>query len=236
VIDRHLADIGAGTAPACRIYGHIARDGRSAVLLRRGPTRQVQLIRWWLGSDTFEPGQWLKGRIYERRCDLSPDGALLCYFAQNFGRAPGSWTAISRPPYLTALAMWAKGDCWGGGGLFQSRSHVRLTHRPGGEFRLYPGYRLAKTFRVEPLGDHSGWGENDPIERIRLLRDGWRVTQNAHASVPPRFQRDAFDLPELLSRQCPARADLNLFRILRGFDRPDGPFYQYDHAVLPTRQ
>ena len=65
--------------------------------------------------------QWLKGRIYERRCDISPDGKHLIYFAMN-GRwreeAKGSWTAISRALYLTVLTLLAKGDCWHGGGLF----------------------------------------------------------------------------------------------------------------------
>ncbi len=71
----------APTEPACRVYAILARDGRSAVVFRRGPSRQVLVLRWWLGDDRIEPGQWLKGRIYERRCDLSPDGDLLIYFA-----------------------------------------------------------------------------------------------------------------------------------------------------------
>ena len=57
-------------------------------------------------------GQWFKGRIYEKRCDLSPDGTKLIYFAQkintrtlNDPKYSYAWTAISRPPYLTALAL-----------------------------------------------------------------------------------------------------------------------------------
>jgi hypothetical protein len=42
------------------------------------------LIKWHLKSDTFEIGQWFKGRIYERRCDLSPSGELLAYFAAKY--------------------------------------------------------------------------------------------------------------------------------------------------------
>ena len=30
----------------------------------------------------------------------------------------GSWTAISKAPYLKALTLYGKGDCWNGGGLF----------------------------------------------------------------------------------------------------------------------
>lgn len=31
-------------------------------------------------------GHWFHGRIYTRRCDLSPDGELLVYFASKFNR------------------------------------------------------------------------------------------------------------------------------------------------------
>src|SRR5260370_16572519 len=84
---------------------------------------------WNTDDDTFECGQWLKGRIYERRCDLSPEGDLLLYFAANFRKPYYSWTAISRPPFLTALFLWPKGDCWGGGGHFLSRKQIALNHR-----------------------------------------------------------------------------------------------------------
>ena len=63
------------------------------------------------------------GRIYERRSDLPPDGKHFIYFAMN-GRwdseTKGAWTAISRVPYLKATDLFAKGDCWHGGGLFLS--------------------------------------------------------------------------------------------------------------------
>src|SRR5262249_17885427 len=31
-----------------------------------------------------------------------------------------AWTAISRPPFLTALALWPKGDCWHGAGCLRT--------------------------------------------------------------------------------------------------------------------
>jgi hypothetical protein len=97
----------------------------------------VQLIKWDTNTDTFEPGQWFNGRIYERRSDLSPDGSLLIYFAQKITARSieereytYAWTAISRPPFLTALALWPKGDCWHGGGLFEDGKTVLLNHKP----------------------------------------------------------------------------------------------------------
>jgi hypothetical protein len=40
-------------------------------------------VLWDRQRDTLKLGQWMRGRIYERRCDLSPKGAHLLYFAMN---------------------------------------------------------------------------------------------------------------------------------------------------------
>jgi len=93
-----------------RLYVIVARDAPLGVIFRRGPSKQVLLMKLNMEDDTFEIGQWLKARIYERRCDLSPDGEFLLYFAANWRKPYESWSAISRPPYLSALAMWPKGD------------------------------------------------------------------------------------------------------------------------------
>src|SRR3569832_1063297 len=66
------------------IFGILAREAPTGVLIRRGPSSQTQLIKWNLKDDTFEEGQWLKARVYERRCDLSPQGTLLIYFAATY--------------------------------------------------------------------------------------------------------------------------------------------------------
>jgi hypothetical protein len=60
--------------PPARIYAIVAREADVAVVFRRGPSRQVRLLRWNLRTDEIEAGQWFKGRIYERRCDLAPMG------------------------------------------------------------------------------------------------------------------------------------------------------------------
>ena len=223
--------------PTCRIYGLLARTRRMAVLLRRGPSKQVAVIRWWLGSDTFEVGQWFKGRIYERRCDLSPDGDLMVYFAQDFGRVPGSWTAVSRPPYLTALCMWGKGDCWGGGGLFDSPMRLRLNHRPGGEMKHDGRFKLPRRFRVEPLGKHSGWGEDDPIFHLRQVRDGWWLVQEG-ASEWAGFKAEVkypFDPFEIYGKAQPGHSRVVLWRVLKGIGEREGPWYQEEYQVSVRR-
>jgi hypothetical protein len=102
----------------------LARDAPLGLVIRRGPSSRVATILWHRQRDTFELGQWLKGRIYERRCDLSPDGAHFLYFAMNGqwqSESRGSWSAISRAPYLRAIGFFPKGDCWHGGGLFTGK-------------------------------------------------------------------------------------------------------------------
>lgn len=98
--------------PQVRLYALLAREANVAVVFRRGPSKRVQLLLWHTDTDEFEEGQWFKGRIYERRSDLSPNGKLLVYFAADHKEGYFSWTAVSKPPFLTALALWPKGDCW----------------------------------------------------------------------------------------------------------------------------
>lgn len=163
---------------SARIDGLLAREAPIVVLFRRGPSKSVGLFRWDLRDDRIEEGQWFWGRIFTRRCDLSPNGELLCYFAGRFKDPLGTWTAISRPPYLTALALWPNGDTWGGGGLFETHRTLGLNHSFGeaGETPWTPrldGLPLPRRFEVRPLHEGAGAGEDEPIESMRLVRDGW---------------------------------------------------------------
>ena len=67
-----------------RLHVILAREASKAVVFRRGPSDQVCTLGWNLETDTFTMGQWLKGRIYEYRSDLSPDGELMIYFATDY--------------------------------------------------------------------------------------------------------------------------------------------------------
>jgi hypothetical protein len=115
-----------------RLYVVLARETSKAMVLRRGPSKWVRVILWDTDTDQFEGGQWLHGRIYGERCGLSPDGSLFLYFATQHGNYRdgylGTWTAISKLPYLTALTLWPKGDTWGGGGLFIDNRTICLSH------------------------------------------------------------------------------------------------------------
>ncbi len=95
-----------------RLFVLLAREAPVGVILRRGPSKWVQLIKWNTESDTFEAGQWFRGRVFEYSGDLSPDGRLFFYIAhkrdnqQDRPDYSDGWMAVSKPPYFTALALW----------------------------------------------------------------------------------------------------------------------------------
>ena len=164
----------------------LARDAPMAVILRRGPSKAVCSILWDRRNDTFTLGQWLRGRIYERRSDLSPDGRHLIYFAMNGkwdGETGGSWTAISRAPYLKAIMLLGKGDCWNGGGFFTGKGTYWLNdgygHKP-----LLSCSAVTRDAAYKPAS-HFG-GECPSAYYPRLLRDGWTLIGKEGAQLDSR--------------------------------------------------
>lgn len=157
-----------------RIHVIIARNAHKAIVIRRGPSKKVCTIGWNMESDTFQVGQWLQGRIYERRCDLSPNGAFFIYFALNArwdSEVKGSWTAISRTPYLKAVGLWTKGDAWDGGGLFVSDSTFWINGRENHEELRIPDELTYD--RWTPSVSYGG--ECPGVYYHRLQRDGWMM-------------------------------------------------------------
>ena len=219
---------------AIRLYAILARKSPLAVVFRRGPSKSVLLLRWNTADDTFEHGQWLRGRIYERRCDLSPQGDLLLYFAANWRPPYQSWSAISRPPFLKALALWPKGDGWGGGGHFESGNKILLNHAAT-EMALAPGLTVPRWMKIQPFGDRPGWGEDDPVWSARLERDGWNLVSypadtrhDFRAKVAWEFSPPiAWDKPNpVYPKHC------SLQMALTGIKERDGPWYLTDHTLI----
>jgi hypothetical protein len=164
-----------------RLFVVLARQAPRAVILRRGPSAWVRLILWHTDTDTFEGGQWLHGRVFGRRCDLAPDGSLFVYFAHKSGYIDpayrDSWTAVSKPPYFTALALWPLGHTWGGGGLFLGNKHLWLNHNPACA-SAHPRHQPPKRLRIEGALP-GGTGGDVPIYTRLLERNGWTMTQQA---------------------------------------------------------
>jgi hypothetical protein len=222
-----------GPVPA-RLFMIFARKASMAVVFRRGPSKWVQLIKWDTKSDTFEEGQWFNGRIYERRSDLSPDGSLLIYFAQKISAESlkdreytYAWTAISKPPFLTALALWPKGDCWHGGGLFKNSRVVLLNHKPD----VSAPHKKHKPHRLLVIPNKQAHGEDGPIFSQRLDRDGWhlnQVWQMENRGYPKLFHTIQ---PEV--REKPSLDGAHVIRLTRSIECLD---YSEDFVVRNTKQ
>ncbi|MEW6736860.1 MAG: hypothetical protein AB1489_36570 [Acidobacteriota bacterium] len=176
-----------------RIHVLLARDGQLGVVIRRGPSKHVCTMLWDRHRDEFQIGQWMKGRIYERRSDLSPNGKYLIYFAMNGkwdSQAKGSWTAISRVPYLKALAIFPKGDCWHGGGLFTSNRTYWLNDGYGHSL-LRDSTEVQRDLKFQQTGYFGG--ECLSVYYPRLLRDGWNLTERVKVAAWQHY--DIFDKP-----------------------------------------
>lgn len=162
---------------AARLHVLLARDQPLGLILRRGPSNSVATLLWNRKTDRFQLGQWLKGRIYERRCDLSSDGKHFLYFAMN-GRwhteSRGSWTAISRAPFLKALTFLPKGDGWHGGGLWTGVTRYWLNDGAGHQV-LRSTSRLHRDLHWQPAADYGG--ECPGVYYPRLIRDGWTLKE-----------------------------------------------------------
>ncbi len=165
-----------------RIDGIIAREAGLAVIFRRGPSKHTQQLIWDFATDRVTPGQWITGHVHTRRCDVSPDGRYLVGAFTNYRntRYAGpdlrthvswdqqGWTAISRPPYFTALALWFMGGAWNGGGVWASNTVVDLNNMPYQWNEKKPVQSPVIAHKLNLPGS-----EDEMIFRIRLLRSGW---------------------------------------------------------------
>jgi len=163
------------TKPPARVHILVARESKKAIIIRRGPAKQVCILLWDRNNDTFKVSQWLKGRIYERRSDIAADGKHWIYFAANYkykNETKGTWTAIARVPWLKALTLYGKGDGWFGGGLmlkgqeFWLNDHECLDH-----FLMFESSEVKKSKGYKPKNSYGGECLN--VYYNRLQRDGW---------------------------------------------------------------
>lgn len=121
------------STPPCRLWVVMARRAPVAVILRRGPAAWYHVILWNTVKDSFEHGAWMRSRIYEDKCALSPDGELFVYFVHQGSRSgtpfTHAWTAVSRLPWLHALGVVPQGTTYGGGGWFLDDRTVTIAGR-----------------------------------------------------------------------------------------------------------
>ena len=154
----------ASAAPP-RLHLLPARSAPIVVILRRGPSRLVHVIRWDTRTDDLTPGSWFRGRLFPLRCDVSWDGGWMIYLAM--GSGGDSWNGICRPPWLRTIAEGGNFGTWRGGGYFPSRRLLRLNawELAGEPAELLP-------FEVEPYRSRDA--EDLGVIHLRMARDGWR--------------------------------------------------------------
>lgn len=156
---------GPNTPP--RIFCIPATEAPVVAVLRRGPTDWAHVGRWDTASDSYEPGSWFHGRLFPQKCDLSPNGRWLAYSAMKSGADwPGGeiYEAISRLPWLTALAAWEAGTTYTRGIHFDDEAGTSQIGEPdvgdpSPALRLY-GVKLygRNQFAVER---RRGWVESE---------------------------------------------------------------------------
>jgi hypothetical protein len=176
-----------GTPAQRCLYVLLASEAPVGLVLCREGSKRVAAYAWDRRNDTFEAGQFLSGRIYESRCDLSPDGESWVYFAADFiqdsrrRRDFPTWSAVARVPFFTALLVAPGIGTWGGGGYWTPKG--KLSWNGGGR----PGSVKGVAFVAEDdpiewvrgldphpeLRKEGRWGLGASV--LRRIRCGWRV-------------------------------------------------------------
>lgn len=205
----------------CRLFVYLAAKAPVGVILRRGPTDWARLTLWRTDTDEIEHGQWIKGRVYERRSDLSDDGRLFAAFVRQSGgrqTAAGadSWIALSRPPYFTALAVWFVGGTYHTGAFFSGHDTLWL----GFMEDRFPdvgskpaGLRVEQPRNVPYVDGTANWTDRT-VHFNRLRRDGWRRVDAAADPDATTWER----------RHPAGGATLVMRHAFGGFRRFGGPY------------
>jgi hypothetical protein len=198
-----------------RIFAIPALRAPVVAVITRGPSTWCHVGRWDLERPLYEPGSWLRGTLYPQRCDLSPDGRWLTYFTLKASASwdvGGTYLAISRLPWLRALAAWGTAGTWTSGLHFVEDSRVWDLPPPEvgdvAPCRRRYGMRFttAQSFAVER---RRGWTEA-PGTPPRDPNDAWDERRSGrivmHKQQPGRSE------PALLE----VRGDYAEFRALLG--------------------
>jgi len=169
-----LYAIRASAAPVAVVFAH------------RGPWFKV--ARWDLATNRVQRGAWFRGKIFQRRSDISPDGELLHYVAMKGGH---TFHAVSRMPWLTALALWHADTTYGNG-----------SHFTPARARSAPSHPHEGTIAPLAAVHHLQLTNNDSVAYGPERRRGWRD----HPDAPRRPGSDTFHerTPQWLVCEQPA--------------------------------
>jgi hypothetical protein len=175
------------------LHGILATRSPTAILIKRGPGKQIATIGWNRRDDSFTVGQWLRKLVDHRDCDLSADGKHFLFYVNDhsWSRANHAYRGISLAPWLKALAFWgcSPRDFGPGTGLFfqgpDGVTRLRASDRKPDRDAL--GIEVVRDF---PTNGRWAAMVKDSLHFIRLQRDGWdaitaweRLPEGAHRIV-----------------------------------------------------
>lgn len=149
-----------------RVFGIPAAEAPIVAVIRRGPSDWVHVGAWSTADDTYESGAWFRGVINPQKCDLSPDGRWFAYSAMKVGSdwpAGDIYEAVSRLPWLTALAAWNSGTTYTRGVHFVADPAESNVGEPdvGDATPLLERYGLCWTRAGQFAVEHRhGWQES----------------------------------------------------------------------------
>jgi len=211
---------------APRLYVLLARAAPVALVLRRGPTGWFHLLRWDLDTLTVDPGAWFHGTIYPRRCEISGDGRLFAYFALTGRSAPwDTYYAVSKVPWLTALAAWRVGSTWTFGMEFLDDGSLAVPFDPPDppDQGRFDGRIVTRVPRADTWVGGSPFDERDVANE---LRRGWEPLERG----PDDRRMAELPIPDrsvhfLLRRERPGDASTALVMAHAGV-RPNAGFIE----------
>jgi len=163
---------------APRIYCIPAAEAPVVAVFRRGPTNWSHVGRWDLAAQQYEPGAWLRGRIFPRRSDLSPDGRVLCYFAHKptaTWKQGEAYVALSKLPWLTALHAFGTCGTWTRGFFFTENDDSDDLQ----DAKLPIPYGLRSIPIIQFANERRRGWEEAPNSPARDPKDVWDQRRNA---------------------------------------------------------
>ncbi|MEZ6210622.1 MAG: hypothetical protein R3B46_05145 [Phycisphaerales bacterium] len=178
----------------------------------------------------IEHGGWYYGRIYERNCDVSYDGAWWVFGA--YGRYDGiveteqerhkrAWTGVARLPGFDLAELHPGYSTLVVGGFFASPDRLAASRGP-------QAHSLHEVpFTVSRDGIHA-FGFNERLEREGWHREGprpQRVRRYTHKDYASEYPND----PGWRHRSADGRLTLRLFE--RGFNYPRTNGYNFDFRI-----
>ena len=162
----------------------VAANAPVAAVFCKYPRKWWLIGRWDLATGRFEAGAWFHGTLYPRRSDISPNGELLAYFAlkSSAGEFVGqtgvkTFTAVSKLPWLFALAAWGESGTW-------TRGHHFVEGQPSDIGSPDAGVAPAVFSRFQ-----YGLVRTPVLQYSVEQRRGWIE----HEDCPPRKPRDLWD-------------------------------------------